>query len=145
MYPNADYWENYTWPLQLASYTIANSTGDITSTNTWENMPIPAITNVSNMSMSPSGKVLALAGHPGLQLFHFNGAAPITTYSSVLLPAINVDQLGWDNNNHLYALSYASQKLYVYAVTPTTITAVAGSPYTVPTAYGVTGLIVVPK
>ena len=27
--------------------------------------------------MSPSGKLLAVAGNLGLQLFHFNGAAPI--------------------------------------------------------------------
>ena len=131
-------------PEQLASYTINNATGGIVSTNTWENMPIPALTNITDMNMSPSGKLLALAGN-GLQIFHFNGAAPITEYSSVLLPSITVDQLGWDNNNHLYALSYSAQKLYVYMVTPTSITAVAGSPYTVSGAYGRNGLIVVPK
>jgi len=59
------------------------------------------------MSMSPSGKLLALAGHPGLQIFHFNGAAPITAYGSTWLPSVNVDQLGWDKINHLFALSYA--------------------------------------
>ena len=42
------------------------------------------------------------------------------------------------------ALNTVSQ-LYVYSVAPTSITPVAGSPYVVPTAYGVTGLIVVPK
>jgi len=135
----------YGGSFQLASYTVNNKTGGIASTNTWQNMPIPRNAIVNNMNMSPSGKLLALCGTQGLELFHFNGAAPITTYGGVLLPAINIDQLGWDNNNHLYALSYASQKLFVYTVTPTSITSVAGSPYSVPTAYGVTGMIVVPK
>jgi hypothetical protein len=95
--------------------------------------------------MSPSGKLLAVAGHPGLQLFHFNGASPITTFSGLLLPAVNIDQLGWDNNNHLYALSYSAEALYVYTVTPTKISEVAGSPFHVANAYGIKGLTVVPK
>ena len=235
----------YYGPYQLASYTINNKTGGIASTNTWKNMPIPSIANISGLSMSPSGKLLALAGHPGLQIFHFNGAAPITAYSSMWLPSVNLDQLGWDKNNHFFALSYAEisstlwwssfyasgvtitgsdgssysipdsggsggnqivspvatttytitatgvdgtkvsgaatvtvnslassgkvepacaayansagnlcaypsalntvSQLYVYTLTPTSIAPVAGSPYAVPTAYGVTGLIVVPK
>jgi hypothetical protein len=131
-------------PDQLASYTINGTTGSIVSTNTWRNMPIPEITNISNMSMSPSGKLLALSGNAGLQLFHFNGAEPITTFK-YLLPAVSVDQLGWDNNNHLYVLSYSAEKLYVYTVTPTSTSEVAGSPFTVQNAYGLRGLIVVPK
>ena len=129
----------------MASFKIDNATGGIVSTNTWENMPIPAITGITDLNMSPTGKLLAVFGYPGLQLFHFNGASPITPYSGVLLPTTDIDQVAWDNDNHMYALSYQSQKLYVYTVTPTTITAVAGSPYTVTGAYGSHGLIVVPK
>jgi hypothetical protein len=51
----------------------------------------------------------------------------------------------WDNSSHLYALSYESQKIYVFTVTPTNINEVSGSPYAVGGAYGITGLIVVPK
>jgi hypothetical protein len=58
---------------------------------------------------------------------------------------VDIDQLAWDNSNHLYALSYESGELYVYTVTPTSISEVAGSPYKVQGAYGVKGLIVVPK
>jgi hypothetical protein len=139
----------YFGPLQLASYTISPSTGSLSSDNKWEEMPTPAITSVGAMDMSPSGKLLALAGGEyggdGLQIFHFNGAAPITTYTPLLLPTVDIDQLAWDNDNHLYALSYSSGELYVYTAIPTSIKEVSGSPYKVETAYGIRGLIVVPK
>jgi hypothetical protein len=131
--------------LQLASYTINDTTGSISSSNIWEDMPTSAIVNISNMKMSASGKLLAVAGAPGLQIFHFNGAAPITSYSALLLPTVNIDQLAWDNTNHLYALSYSTGELYVYTVTPTSISEAPGSPYKVANAYGLNGLVVVPK
>jgi hypothetical protein len=141
-------WGN-TESWQLASYTINEATGGISSTNTWRDMPEPQVYGAV-MEMSPSGKLLALAGGegsaiPGLQIFHFNGAAPITTYSPLLLPAVEIDQLAWDNDNHLYALSYASGELHVFTVTQTSISEVSGSPYKVENAYGGNGLIVVPK
>jgi hypothetical protein len=111
-------------------------------------MPTPDLI-VERLGMSPSGKLLATSGGnygaDGMQIFHFNGAAPITSYSPVLLPAVQIDQLAWDNNNHLYALSYEAQKLYVYTVTPTSISEAEGSPYSVENDYGLNGLIVVPK
>ena len=128
-----------TYPIQLASYTI-DAQGNLTSTNTWANMPTPAV-NVTTMNMSPSGKFLAVAGNtsrsfsvgptapPGLQVFHFNGASPITRYSGIITSAA-IDRLAWDNSNHLFATSRASGKLYVYTVTATSITAAPGSPYT---------------
>jgi hypothetical protein len=131
---------------QLASYSIDSSTGSVSSTNKYEDMPTPFPSDsdsVSEMDMSPSGKLLAVAGSPGLQIFHFDGAAPITEYSAVLLPKVAIFQLAWDNNNHLYALS--SDELYVYTATPTSIEEVSGSPYKVENAYGLDGLIVVPK
>ena len=133
---------------QIASYTI-NSTGGIQSTNTFADMPTVEVSGPGNpsftMNMSPAGNLLAVGGYPGLQIFHFNGAAPATTYSSLLLPKVDIDQLAWDSSNHLYALSYSSGELYVYTVTPTSISEVSGSPYKVQNAYGVRGLIVVPK
>jgi hypothetical protein len=137
----------YFGPMQLASYSINSSTGSVSSTNKYEDMPTPSITvtgSLGEMEMSPSGKLLALAG-TGLEIFHFNGASPITEFGSALLPGISINQLAWDNNNHLYALSYGTNKLYVYTVTTTSIKEVAGSPFTVNNAYGVSGLIVVPK
>jgi hypothetical protein len=136
---------------QLESYSIDPSTGGISSNNTWDDMPTTTVGDysygeaVSTMNMSPSGLLVAVAGYPGLQLFHFNGAEIPTAFSSLLLPAVNIDQVKWDNDNHLYALSYTSGELYVYTATPTSIKEVSGSPYKVENAYGVKGLIVVPK
>ena len=65
-----------------------------------------------------------------MQVFHFNGAAPIIKYSGVLT-SDTIDFIHWDKANHLYALSRASGKLYVYTVTSTAITKVPGSPFKV--------------
>jgi hypothetical protein len=119
-------------PSQLASYT-ADSDGNLTSTNTSE--PTPSLIP-SDMSMSPSGLLLAVAGYPeagafdnGLEIFHFNGAKPITLYK-VVLTGVPIDTVRWDNSNHLYAMSYNTSRIYVYTVTSTSITAAPGSPYT---------------
>ena len=139
--------------IQLASYTV-DSAGNPVSTNTWQNMPTPAV-SATSISMSRSGQLLAVAGSGngepldgwtgtgtnGLQIFHFNGANPITPYSKTLI-TVPIDQMQWDNNDHLYALSDSTHKLYVYTVTPTAITAVPGSPYTISATPN--ALIVVP-
>ncbi len=115
--------------LQLATYT-ADSTGYLTTTSTAANMPPTAITSVYDLKMAPSGKLLAIAGQEGLQIFHFNGANPITAYTG-LLTSDSINQLFWDNANHLYAISQASDKLFVYTITPTGYAAAPGSPYTI--------------
>ena len=136
---------------QLASFTVA-SDGSLSSTNTPEKMPTPQV-NPAVLNMSPSGQFLAVGGAttfntgsngtqpPGLQVFHFNGANPITSFSKVLTTA-PIDAIRWDNNNHLYALSNATKKLYAYTVTSSGVTAVPGSPYTI--AAVPNALVVVP-
>ena len=128
--------------LQLATYT-QESNGDLTTTSTWQNMPTLKV-YPTVMNISPSGDLLAVGGdanHPeatittppptaGLELFHFNGADPITLYSEPLT-STSINQILWDNNNHLYALSDSTNKLYVYTVTPTSIAQAPGSPYTI--------------
>ena len=126
-------------PVQLASYTVA-SDGSLNTTNTMQNMPTPNV-YPTVMNISSSGDFLAVGGDPtpqstgptgsqtaGLQVFHFNGASPITTDSGTLTTA-PIDEIHWDNSNHLYALSNSTGKLYVYTVTAAGITAAAGSPY----------------
>jgi hypothetical protein len=84
--------------------------------------------------MSPSGKLLAVAGSTGLQIFHFNGASPVTPYKTLLTSGY-FDGVYWDNSNHLYAIewnSYGKGKLYAYTITPTSVTEAPGSPYAIP-------------
>jgi hypothetical protein len=132
--------------FQLASYTV-DGQGNLSTTSTAENMPSPNVMRnditTPILNISPSGKLLAVGGLYGLQVFHFNGAAPITPYSAVLTTA-EIDHIHWDSSNHLFALSSSTHKLYVYTVTPTAITKVAGSPFTIPTGTP-NALIVVPK
>ena len=136
---------------QLASFTVT-SDGSLTSTNTPEKMPTPQV-NPAVLNMSASGQFLAVGGAttfnngkfgtqtPGLQVFHFNGANPVTSFSKVLTTA-PIDEIRWDKNNHLYALSNSTKKLYAYTVTSSSITAVPGSPYTI--ASSPNALVVVP-
>jgi hypothetical protein len=121
-------------PPQLATYTSDNS-GNLSTTSTRANMPKAAIQYIFDMKMSPSGKLLAVggagnSGGGGLQVFHFNGANPITHYTGLLTTNL-IDQFFWDNSNHLYAISQSAGKLFVFTVTPTTVSQAPGSPYTI--------------
>ena len=112
--------ETYSAP-QLASYTV-DGQGNLSTTSTAANMPYTSVGTSAccwdmSLNLSPSGKVLAVAGPLGLQLFHFNGAAPITPYSAVLTMD-SIIRIHWDNNNHLFALSGTTNKMYVFTVTP---------------------------
>ncbi len=135
-------------PYQLATYTV-NSAGQLSTTSTYENMPGTAAggangnnqSYVSDYWMNPAGNLLAVAGTSGLQLFHFNGAKPITRYTKLLVTS-EVDKVFWDNSNHLYAMGYAAGKLWVFTVTPTKVSQAPGSPYNI-TNPG--SLIVLPK
>jgi hypothetical protein len=86
------------------------------------------------MNMSPSGKLLAVAGNgpgqTGLEVFHFNGASPITKYTG-LIENIPIDEVHWDNNDHLYAISKSEGKVFVFTATPTSVRPAPGSPFSV--------------
>ncbi|MGA8430967.1 MAG: hypothetical protein WB729_14180 [Candidatus Sulfotelmatobacter sp.] len=116
-------------PAQLGVYS-ADSSGTLTTTSTYENMPKVGAGSPNAMVASPSGKLLAVAGTKGLQIFHFNGANPITHYT-YLLTTDSIDQLSWDNENHLYAISQSAGKLYVFTVTPVSFGQAPGSPYAI--------------
>lgn len=121
-------------PYQLATYT-ADGSGNLSTLSTNSTMPAASVTNTSgssltSLSMSPTGQLLAVAGSGGLQVFHFNGASPITSYTA-LLTTEQVDQVFWDNKNHLYALSQSAGKLFVFTVTATSNIEAPQSPYNI--------------
>jgi 6-phosphogluconolactonase (cycloisomerase 2 family) len=122
---------------QMATYT-ADSSGNLTTKSAYENMPTTLVVSPSTLAMSPSGKLLAVAGNEGLEVFHFNGSSPITHYTGLLsthsftptTPSPGL--MFWDNSNHLYAMSPdGDQKLRVFTITPTSATLAAGSPISV--------------
>jgi hypothetical protein len=125
-------------PELLATYT-ADAAGNLNTNSTYKNMPGVAVGSVNRMRMSPSGKLLAVTGTAGVQLFHFNGASPITKYTGLLVSG-SVSMAYWDNANHLYVLG--SSKLYVFTATPTGVSQASGSPYAVKNP---SALIVQPK
>jgi hypothetical protein len=63
-------------------------------------------------------------------VFHFNGADPITPYTGPLTTD-EIDQMFWDNDNHLYAIGQTAGKLFVFTITPTSNSQSSGSPYTI--------------
>jgi hypothetical protein len=114
---------------QLAVYT-ADSSGNLSTTSTSSNMVQTKVNSVTDIRISPSGKFIAVAGTSGLQVFHFNGASPITHFTG-LLTSGEVDHIFWDNANHLYAIATAAGKLAVFTVTSTGVTLAPGSPYAI--------------
>jgi hypothetical protein len=127
-------------PAQIATYTI-QSDGNLTTTSEDSNMPAVSVGSVYDYWMSPSGKLLAVAGSGGLQVFHFNGANPATPYTG-LLTTDAIQQVFWDNSNHLYALSPQAGELFVFTVTPWSYSQASGSPYSIPNG---AELIVLPE
>jgi hypothetical protein len=135
-------------PPALASFTV-----DYSGNTIYNGTMLKISINPMSMTINPQANLLAVGGSAsntdnsggtqtaGLQVFHFNGGNPITSYSGVLTTA-PIDEIHWDNNNHLYALSNSTKKLYAYTVTSSSITAVPGSPYTI--ASTPNALVVVP-
>ncbi len=77
---------NYIGNTVLATYS-ANSQGVLTTKSTYENMPVvPDEWIAQALSISPSGKYLALAGD-GVQIYHLNGSSPITHFATAKLGA----------------------------------------------------------
>jgi hypothetical protein len=132
--PNGNYvvlhlFPNDANPFQVGSYTVSPE-GNLTTTNTSSNMPTSALIGASS-TFSPSGNMYVLYGdnganqdgeavNGGIEIYNFNGAAPLTLYKT-LLTGTSIDQVAWDSSNHLYAISKAANMLYVYTVTPTSV------------------------
>lgn len=126
-----------TSPTYLASYSV-DSQGNLSTTNTYSNMPtttlVPNFNTSSqsamrsNSAFSPSGNLFAVyggAGTPGsamngIEIYNFNGSAPLTLYKKILTGA-PIDDVAWDNSNHLYAISNSANTIYVFTVTSTNV------------------------
>jgi hypothetical protein len=108
----------------------ADANGNLTTTNTSASMPGTAVTAINDLKISPAGNLLAVGGTGGLQVFHFNGANPASLYTD-LLTTDTINQMFWDCSNHIYAISQAANKLYVFTVTASTYQEAPGSPYTI--------------
>jgi hypothetical protein len=114
---------------QIASFTAA-SNGSLCTTNTRSDMPVSLVGTPLSVRMAPSGKLLAVGGSGGLQIFHFNGASPATKDTG-LLTSVEIDQMFWDNQNHLYAISRPAGKLFVFTITPAGVSPAPGSPHAI--------------
>jgi hypothetical protein len=124
-------------PPALASFDV-----DYSGNTIYNGTMLKISVNPMSMTINPQGNLLAVGGSAsntdnsggtqtaGLQVFHFNGGNPITSFSGVLTTA-PINAIEWDGNNHLYALSNSTKRLYAYTVTSSGITAVPGSPYTI--------------
>lgn len=127
--------------FQLGTFTVSSS-GNVSTKSTYENMPTVAVGSVTSISMSPSGKLLAVGGTSGPQLFHFNGSSPITKFTGSLGTG-TYDSFAWDNDNHLYAVNVTTEHVHVYTATSTEVKEVLGSPFTIPN--GANTVLVIPK
>ena len=117
--PVVNPWFHYTssgWPRTDCSL-YRRASGNLTTTSTHDNIPATAVGTVIDINMAPSGKLLAVGGTAGLQVFHFNGAESGHT----LHRSSHQQQIDkfWDNANHLYAIG--ASKLFVFTVTPTSL------------------------
>lgn len=113
---------------QIGSFTADNN-GNLTTTNTSATMPSTSVTQVQDLKVSPSGALAAVAGQGGLQVFHFNGAHAPTAYTP-LLTTDPINQMFWDNDHHLYAISQTNGTLHVFTITAASYSEASGSPYT---------------
>jgi hypothetical protein len=123
---------------QLGNYSV-DSKGSLTTTNTSSNMPTTQLEGPFS-TFSPDGTMFVLyAGGPsnetidtGIEIYNFNGANPLTL-KTTLLTGTPITKVAWDTSHHLYAISDALNKLWVFNVTPTSVTQVAslsiGSPF----------------
>ena len=114
-------------PYFLASYTV-DIQGHFSTQSNYTNMPAANIGILSDMSISPDGKLLAVSGSYGFELFYFNGGSPIKKISH-LVASDPVIQLAWDKADHLYVLTTSS--LFVYNSTSTGVQQAPGSPYAI--------------
>jgi hypothetical protein len=115
---------------RIATYNVNTTNGNLTTSSTYSNMSPTEVVSVRAMRMAPSGKLLAIGGTGGLQVFNFNPSGQARPHTGLLTTA-PIDHVAWDNSNHVYGISNADSKLYVFTVTSTEETEAPGSPFAV--------------
>lgn len=108
----------------LAVYAINNSNGTLGLVTNSE-IPTP-FTAVSNLWFDPAGTYLAVAGNLGIQMYKLTSSGTLTPVGSVVDSNVAFLQVGWDDSNHLYAIS--SSGLYVFRSNQGALTQAPGSP-----------------
>lgn len=127
--------------IKIATLAVNTTTGAWSSNSNAGNMPasdVQLVLNQLSLVMAPSGKLLAVGGGNGIQIYSFNPraqAAPITG----LITRAPITAMYWDKSNHLYAISNADNTLHVFTVTATEAEEAPGSPYTIPHPVAITG------
>jgi hypothetical protein len=102
--------------MALGTYTV-NTSGTPSTTSNYETMPVTSGYAPYAMSIDPTGKILAVGGQGGFQLYHFNGANPITTYSGVIKTYDLIRTIAWDKSSHMYLLTDHSVDIYNISTT----------------------------
>jgi hypothetical protein len=130
---------------KIATFAINTSNGSQSTNSTFSNMSTTDVANVDAIAMAPGGKLLAVAGSNGVQIFNFNPSGQATPNTGLITTAPvtgawdNEAQLYWDNNNHLYVISNADNAIHVFTVTTTSAVEASGSPYSIPHPIAMTG------
>jgi hypothetical protein len=114
--------------LALGTYTL-NTSGNPSTTSDYENMPVTSVA-ASALGIDPTGKLLAVVGSGAFEVFHFNGANPITKYTGEIKTSGADRFVSWDKNSHMYILT--DHSVDIYNITPTSYSELKPWEFTAP-------------
>jgi hypothetical protein len=114
--------------MALGTYTV-NTSGTPSTTSDYENMPVTSVA-ASAMGIDPTGKLLAVVGAGGFEVFHFNGANPITKYTGEIKTSGANRFVAWDKTGHMYMLT--DHSVDIFNITPTSYTELKPWEFTAP-------------
>jgi hypothetical protein len=119
----------------LGTYTVK---GTPATTSDYKNMPVTSVWMPTAMSIDPTGQLLAVGGDGNFEVFHFNGANPITKYTGLVESNNSERAIAWDKNSHMYMLT--SHSVDIYEMTPTSYTELKPWEFTDPYSMNVLSL-----
>lgn len=122
--------------FQLATYTVGED-GSLSTDSTADKMAKVAVGDVTDVAVAPGGTLAAVAGSNGLQVFRLADGKPANALPG-LLTRQEVDQMFWDADGHLFAISQGAGELWVFNVDEDGWTPAPGSPYAVGGAQNIT-------